>query len=176
MTLSDLSAIGSLVSGLAVLVSLIFLAAQMHQNTQAVRAVSSQAHAANMQDILSPIIIDGEVARIHRMGFDNLDALTDDERVRFFLIMSGIFRFYEAARLQWRRGQLDQEHWHQVEFQLRDIIRHSGVQTYWNLRRHWHSGDFGLWVDSLPKEKAERGLYDLLKIELSEPNSTSGEY
>jgi hypothetical protein len=103
MTLSDLSAIGSLVSGLAVLVSLIFLAAQMHQNTQAVRAVSSQAHAANMQDILSPIIIDGEVARFHRMGFDNLDALTDDERVRFFSIMSGIFRFYEAARLQWRR-------------------------------------------------------------------------
>ena len=160
MTLSDLASIGSLVSGLAVLASLIFVAAQLRQNTQAVRAAASQAHAANFQQLLSPMITEGDVARLWRTGFDRLNTLTDDERVRFFLILSGIFRFYEAARLQWRHGQLDEGHWHQVEFQLRDVIRYPGVQTYWKMRRHWHSREFSDWLDGLPRDAAARGLYE----------------
>ena len=161
MTLSDLAALGSLISGIAVLVSLIFVAVQMRQNTLAVRAAASQAHAANFQQLLNPMIQDGDVARVWRTGFEQLSTLTDDERVRFFLILSGIFRFYEAAHHQWRDGQLDEGHWHQVHSQARDIIRYPGVQTYWKMRRHWHSREFCRWLDALPTGQAAGGLYDL---------------
>lgn len=161
MTLSDLAAIGSFVSGVAVVVTLILLLLQMRQNTQAVRAAASQAHAANFQNQLTPLAANAQNARMFRLGIGGVEQLNEDERTQFLLICSGIFRFYDAARLQWRHGQLDDGHWHSVEAQLGDFIRHPGVQTYWAMRRHWHSPDFRDWVDGLPKEKPEREFYDL---------------
>src|SRR5476651_131803 len=101
MSLADLSSIGSFLSGVAVLASLIFVGFQLRQNTRAVRATASQAHASNLQQIVTPIVESGEVARLWRLGLSNFETLTDDERVRFVAYTSGLFRFYESARLQW---------------------------------------------------------------------------
>lgn len=62
MSLSDLASIGSFISGIAVLASLMFIGAQMLQNNRAIKAAASQAHAANFQQILSVAIENGEVA------------------------------------------------------------------------------------------------------------------
>ena len=159
MSLSDLAAIGSFVSGFAVLASLIFIGVQMRQNTQAVRAASSQAHAINFQHILTPLIETADVARIWRLGLGSIDSLTDDERVRFVVLVSGIFRFFEAARLQWRHGQLDSEHWQNIETNVRDFSTQPGVRVYWAMRRHWNSGEFRTWYESLPQPTAARDLY-----------------
>jgi len=161
MSLSDLAALGSFISGVAVVVTLVFLLLQMRQNTQAVRAAASQAHAANFQQLLNPMIEDGNVARLFRIGMGGVETLTDDERTRFLLVCSGIFRFYEAARLQWRHGQLDDGHWCSVDNQLREIIGYSGIQTFWSMRSHWHSPEFRSWVETLPRTKHERGLYEV---------------
>src|SRR5580765_5709256 len=50
MSLSDLASIGSLVSGLAVLVSLIYLGLQTHQNAKHSRALIQQGRAARVAD------------------------------------------------------------------------------------------------------------------------------
>lgn len=160
MSLSDLAAIGSFVSGVAVVVTLIFLLLQMRQNTRAIRAAASQAHAANYQSLLASIIEDGELARLWRVGLGDIEKLNDDEKIRFISLSSGFFRFYDAARLQWRHGQLDAEHWYSIDTQIRDTIRNPGVQAYWSMRRHWHSPEFRGWVDSLPKDNLARGIYE----------------
>lgn len=160
MSLSDLAALGSFISGVAVVATLIFLLLQTRQNTRAIRAAASQAHAANYQSLLASIIEDGEVARLWRVGLGDIEKLTDDEKARFIILSSGLFRFFEAARLQWRHGQLDAEHWYSIDTQIRDTIRNSGLQIYWSMRRHWHSPEFRAWVDTLPKENPERGIYE----------------
>lgn len=160
MTLSDLAAIGGFLGGAAVVASLVFVGLQLRQNTQAMQAAASQAHAANLQQIVSDIITNNDAARVWRQGLSSPDGLTDDERVRFVALVSGFFRFFEAARLQWRHGQLDSQHWHYVEHQMRDLIRQSGVQMYWRMRKHWHSREFCDWVEGLPAEKLDHELYD----------------
>ena len=160
MSLSDLAAIGSFVSGVAVVVTLIFLLLQMRQNLRAIRAAASQAHAANYQSLLASVIDNGEVAHLWRLGLGGIEKLTDDEKVRFVSLIGGFFRFFDAARLQWRHGQLDAEHWHSIETQIRDTVRNPGVQSYLNMRSHWHSPEFRAWVDSLPKESPNRGIYE----------------
>ena len=52
MSLSDLASIGSLVSGIAVLVSLIYLAQQTWQNAKHTRALIHQARSQQSIDIL----------------------------------------------------------------------------------------------------------------------------
>jgi hypothetical protein len=149
MTLSDLASIGSLVSGIAVLASLIFVGLQLRQNTQAVRAEASQAHSQNWQNIVTPIIDNGEVARLWRLCLGSINDLTDDENVRFLSLASGIFRFWEGSRLQWRHGQLDTEHWQYVERQIEDVAGASGIKDYWVKRGHWHSTEFAKWYETL---------------------------
>ena len=161
MTLSDLASIGSFVSGIAVLASLIFIGAQMLQNNRAVRAVASQAHAANFQQILAVAIENGDVARLWRVGLADLTALTDDERTRFLVLASSLFRFYEAARLQWRHGQLDKEHWENIVFQVSDFGSQPGIRTYWNIRKRWHSMEFRRWFESLSLDQTGFDPYGL---------------
>ncbi len=150
MSLSELSSIGSFVSGIGVLASLIFIGAQMLQNNRAIKAASSQAHAANFQQVLSVAIENGEVARLWRLGLADLSVLTDDERTRFLVLASSLFRFYEAARLQWRHGQLDKEHWENIIFQISDFGSQPGIRAYWTIRRDWHSTEFRQWFEALP--------------------------
>ena len=172
MSLSDLAAVGSLVSGIAVLASLIFVGFQLWQNTQAVRAAASQAHAINFQQILTPVIEDGDVARLWRLGLGNIDSLTEDERVRFVILVSGLFRFYEAARLQWRYGQLHSEHWQNIETSVRDLASQPGIKAYWTIRRHWSSGEFRSWYESLPQTTTVHRLYEK-PTETEQPTKTA---
>jgi hypothetical protein len=78
MSLTDLAAIGSFVSGMAVLASLIFVGFQLRQNTKAIRAEASQAHAQNWQQITMQIAGSLEAARIWRLGLNGIESLTDD--------------------------------------------------------------------------------------------------
>ncbi|HUO88976.1 MAG TPA: hypothetical protein VMU08_07370, partial [Rhizomicrobium sp.] len=51
MTLSDLASLATLVSGIAVLVSLFYLSLQIRQNTRHSRALIHQGRAARMSDM-----------------------------------------------------------------------------------------------------------------------------
>jgi hypothetical protein len=154
MSLSDLAAIGSFVSGVAVLASLIFVGFQLRQNTQAVRAAASQAHSQNWQQITMSLVECEDFARIWRLGVDDIDRLTDDERVRFYSFAGATLRFFEAARLQWQHGQLDSEHWHNVEKTATDFAATSGYKAYWAQRHHWMSPQFQEWYEALSQDRA----------------------
>jgi len=161
MSFSDLAALGSFISGVAVLASLIFVGFQLKQNTQAVRAEASQAHAANYFDIVGRISVNSDLARIFRMGLQDAYSLTDDERTRFIALVGGVFRFYEAARVQWTHGQLDKEHWQTVERNIVRLLGIPGVVTYWMMRRSWHSDEFQTWYESLPPQMNSGSIYEL---------------
>jgi hypothetical protein len=151
MSLSDLASIGSFVSGVAVAVTLVLLLLQMRQNTRAVRAAASQEHTAAYHSLTTHLIDSSAFANIWRRGIDRFDTLTDDERVSFFAFLSALFRFFEASRLQWKHGQLDKEHWHNIESNIRACAPIVGVQEFWKVRGDWHSPEFRLWFESLPR-------------------------
>lgn len=164
MSLSDLASIGNFISGVAVLASLIFVGYQLRQNTQAVRAGASQAHSFNWQQITMPVIESVDFARIWRLGLDDIECLTEDEKVRFYAFAGATLRFFEGARVQWRHGQLDPEHWHNVERTAIDFAATSGFRTYWAARHHWLSPEFQDWYNSLARNHALR-LYGMPPVE-----------
>ena len=127
-------------------------------NTQAVRAGASQAHSNNWLQIAMQVVESGDFARVWRLGVDDIESLTDDERVRFYAYAGAALRFFEGARLQWRHGQLDKEHWHNVEKTATDFAATSGFKSYWAARHHWLSPEFQNWYESLSQERA-RELY-----------------
>jgi hypothetical protein len=150
MSLSDLASLGSFVSGLAVLVSLLFVGFQLRQNAQAVRATASQAHSANYHSIVGPLSANAELARIWLNGLSHYEEQSNEDRARFILFTTGLFRFWEASRVQWRHGQLDKEHWQTVEETVRIFVSQPGIRSFWKVRGHSHSTEFQDWFESLP--------------------------
>jgi hypothetical protein len=159
MSPADLSSLGSFVSGVAVAITLIFLVIQMRQNTLAIRAAASQALSAAYADLSNITVTNADMARIWRLRLADLGQLNDDERVRFISYLSTAFRFIKSARAQWRRGQLDNEHWRALEGDIKDIAAQRGVKAYWALRRHWHADEFRKWLETLPQSETAPALY-----------------
>jgi hypothetical protein len=160
MSLEEASLLSQIISAVAVVASLIFVGFQLSQNTKAVRASSSQAHAAMYHALIASIINDEiQFARIWRQALADLNSLDDDGVVRFFAFASALFRFFESSRVQWLRGQLDYEHWHTIEQQAISLAAQPGIRDFWNIRRHWHCPEFGQWFDALDPKQA-RPIYN----------------
>src|SRR5215472_4818834 len=122
MSLSDLASLGSFVSGVAVLASLIFVGVQLRQNARAVQASTSLGHTTAYNQVVAPLLTEVGLARVWRIGLMDPNALDDDERVRFIVFCNTLFRFFEAQRLQWQLHQLSAVHWNVIEHITRDFI------------------------------------------------------
>ena len=171
-TLSELASVGSFVSGVAVLASLIFVAVQMRQNTQAVRAATSQAESLIYWQINQIVVTHGDVARLWRCGCADPKSLTDDEWVRYVSFLSSAFRVFEGAQLERRKGLLDKEHWDSLVAVMTDFASQPGVKAFWALRRHRQSMEFQRWFEVLLKSQDTTALYGRT-VQLGEPLTTS---
>jgi hypothetical protein len=173
MSLEQASLLAQIISAIVVVASLVFVGIQLQQNTKAVRAASSQAHSATYLAINTTITNDERgFARIWREGLGGLANLSEDDAVRFIVFTSGFFRFFEASRVQWQAGQLDDEHWHTIEQQAISFSAQPGIKSFWQIRRHWHCEAFQNWFETLPttearplfqREKGQEPVFELIR-------------
>src|SRR5215469_17016584 len=86
MTLSDLASIGSFVSGIAVLVSLVYLAIQVRQNTRNLRAQTAVSHY-QMVAHLDEMVADPRYLDAFDKGTRGDRNLNRDEFLQFACLM-----------------------------------------------------------------------------------------
>jgi len=102
MTLSDLASLGSLVSGIAVLLTLVFLLIQTRQNTVAL----ARAEAIAAQTAASPwrmaIVNDKDVARVIKAGSEDGELDQIDE-IRYQAFLNEVIWW---SALIWQREQI----------------------------------------------------------------------
>ena len=151
MSLEQASFVAQIVSAAAIIASLLFVGVQLKQATRAMRNSSSQAHSAIYSGVISTIIDNGEFASIWRRGLADPATLNEDEWIRFIACASTQFRFFESSRVQWLNGQLDGEHWQNIEAQVTSFAAQPGIRAWWKIRRGWHSGAFQSWFEALPE-------------------------
>lgn len=158
MSLDRWSSIAQILTAAVGVPSLIFVGVQVSLAAKAVRASSSQAHAA-MYHSLTESIVDNSTgfANIWSEGLRGAEGLPAEDRVRFFAFVSSLLRFFESARIQWRRKQLYREHWRAIEQQARYLAAQPGVQEFWQERRHWHCMEFQRWFGILIDQKEAQG-------------------
>ena len=78
MTLSQLSDFAQIIAAITVIPSLIFVGLQMRQNTRAVRASMSQAHANAYHEIMGRIYDSEELAKLYMKGAASSGATRHD--------------------------------------------------------------------------------------------------
>jgi hypothetical protein len=122
-TLQDLGNLGEFLGALGVIISLVYLAKQMQQNTTSVRAASFNSMVQNSIRLLEHAFIDSEFAKfLHRVE-EHPSPLTPEETVRWDAYMTAVFRHFGNLVYQYRVGALDQEMWESYERTLEFRLR-----------------------------------------------------
>lgn len=108
--LSTLSEVSQIISALAVVVSLIYVGAQINQNTKATQAAMRQAIADNDITYLMTSLDNSVLAlATHKYAY-NLE-LSEFEKSQLFARQHVNFRVFENAFYQYQQGLLEPETW-----------------------------------------------------------------
>ena len=122
-TLQDLGNLGEFLGAMGVIVSLVYLAKQMQQNTTSVRAASFNSMVQNSLRLLEHAFIDSEFASFLHKAEADPAALSPEEKVRWDAYMTAVYRHFGNLVYQHRVGALDQEMWKAYERTLKKRLR-----------------------------------------------------
>lgn len=142
MNWNALGAIADLSSAVAVVVSLLYVAAQLKASTRQVRQDAGRDLAARVSDTSLAVAADPELGRLLVQGGANPEALSPGDQARFRALMNSLFRGFEQQYLLRREGALDDESWGAVERMIRDWMALPGLQVYFRDRGDWYTTSF----------------------------------
>jgi hypothetical protein len=143
-------AVGELVGAVAVVITLIYLSAQVRQNTRAVRGARFDSLARGQADIFQALLINPALNEIQERGSNAWDELSVEEKRVCNLILVQNFRFWENAFYQWREGMLEPWLWESQKNVMLSHFYRPGVQQWWSQRRMAFSREFGRFLEDSP--------------------------
>jgi hypothetical protein len=141
MTLSDIASIGSLVSGAAVLVSLIYLGIQTRQNVRHSQALIQQGRAARISDTslrLAELRADAGINKC----FEGSPDVSQQDVARFLFICRSIFISAEDSYFQHKQGLLDGMVFASFEACVKSGMGARGLAAGWLLTANMYEPEF----------------------------------
>ncbi|MFI4968898.1 MAG: hypothetical protein ACHP7D_01740 [Lysobacterales bacterium] len=148
MSLSDLASIGSLVSSIAVLISLIYLALQVRQAERNQQAAIRQGRATRVVDI---ILAAGDPSCAEALPKGTVGAMniTPAEFGQFTAIYGAFLASAEDTFLQYNERLLSEAVFASFSESWRRTLAQPGVRALWKLRRHGFEAGFVAFMDGL---------------------------
>jgi hypothetical protein len=173
MTLSDLAAIGSLASGIAVVISLLYLSLQIRQTARNQRGTMHQMRASLSTEIMLHIA-EPELSRAFRAGLTGERDISETAFWQFFYAASGILRTTENAFTQHRDGLISEEHFESAKASARSFLASPGYLALWKATRLNREPGFREFMDQLATtvDGSARDLFELWKSFLQAQSST----
>ena len=148
MDLATLANLGEFIGGIAVLVTLIYLAIQIRQGTA---ALASNRHHEMLDLILTnnfaPISENREFAEFIIQAYESPDSLDAIDWMRFVHYAYGIFGMWEHAYISHKRGLIDDEIWAAWDLGCTSMFVNNGSRKFWEQERMAHSPKFRAYID-----------------------------
>lgn len=151
MSLSDLAAIGSFVSGVAVVFSFVFLALQIRQANRVQRSLMQQGRTTRNVEILLTIS-DPAVSETIAAADANCVAMDPTKIWSFYGLAGAVFWTYEDSFLQYQASALDAASWESDATTIRRLLRYPAYRVAWKMARDGMSGGYREYVDSVMLE------------------------
>jgi hypothetical protein len=153
MTIQDLGDIGDLIGGIAVVATLIYLAAQVRQNTAMITAQTVQASVDATQRVLLFRAEQPALRALFRKARTG-ENLTQDELEVLASYLQAVFMNFQARLMHHERGLFDQSVNESYELILRDYLVLDFVQRWWSFARELYGAAFRDHCDALIEELA----------------------
>ena len=152
MTLADLADLADVVGGIAVVVSLIYLAIQVRQNTGSIRSATLLANTSLWSSLLRDLAEPGTI-EAYATGLTGNKDISPMQYTQFFLICRGLFAAFENQHYQYRRGALDEDTYKGYERSIAEqCLAFPGFRIWWEQSRDVFSPAFVTRVDEMISE------------------------
>jgi hypothetical protein len=167
MSLSDLASLGSFISGLGVLLSLVFLYFQLRQVSAQVRlaernqqAAIQQQRSATIADISIVSAAEPAFADAVAKGMAGSPDMSSTEINQFRAYAFARFALSEDAFLQHRNGLLTREAFDSFVAKFAQAFVSAGVRVMWKWARTGFSAEFAEFADGLVAQAADAPSLD----------------
>ncbi len=164
MTLDDLGNIGELIGAIGVVVSLIYVAIQVRDNSRFVRENTESVKAAN--EITSneftgasyiAMLENPELLDIHVRG-DRGELLNESEKPRYNLLLRMAFEGHQTYFIQQKRGLVGSEIWDYWSRSMDTLCQNPGVASWWSKNGKRFDPGFQAYIDlKVPSADIEQG-------------------
>ena len=151
MSLQDLGAIGELVGGIAVIITLIYLALQIRQNTAVVKTTNYLNLSRDSDDFSRMIAQNKELNDLYLKGSENFNALSSNDQSRFNMIMSLLIHPYQSMFEVKNRGHIDEELMLNSFAILSTLLQRPGVLQWWETHKFWWTPEFQAFMAKLSR-------------------------
>jgi len=149
MSLSDLASLGSFVSGLAVLGSLVYLTLQVRQAERYQNSIAQQERAARLSDLQLRLATMADVFAKGNSGDDDL-SLTQLRQFRH-LTLAALFSGEDTFR-QHKVGLISNDVFDAYCSQMKNLARQRGWRVMWKQLRLTKAEDFREFMDQIVAE------------------------
>ena len=155
--------IGEIIGAVAVVVSLIYLAIQVRQNTQAQRTENFSRALDRVAAIQASLSQDSETALLVSKGVSDVASLTSKERIQFTWAMYELFGAFEFIFFASRSDEIPDEVWRRWEGASKFWLSFPGVRDWWSVRPIPFTDSFSQFVeaqlDNMPAEPESAARY-----------------
>jgi len=128
-------ALGELLGAVAVVVSLVYLSRQVHQNTTAVQTANAVTVQGNFQQLARMFYTDREMGDIVLRAMKDDDDMTPADRIAAYAYFFDFLKTAELAYYEFRNGDLDPQLW-EASFEFyHAYFTTPGFKAYWAERR-----------------------------------------
>jgi hypothetical protein len=170
MSLSDLASLGSFVSGVAVLASLVFLYFQLRQVNLQVRQTERNQQALIRQNRATRVVdlnmrrAEASLIDAIRKGQNGDDDITPTELAQYRYNCVAMFFNLEDTYYQHEEGLLNDAAFTSFVLGLRSLFGQMGMQVMWETNRPSFPADFVQFIDKIIAETRVAPPVDALAI------------
>ena len=155
MTLSDLGSLGEFLGAIAVVFSLIYLALQVRQNTNAMRASTYLGLTDGWQNFLMGL--EERDFELMSKAIQEPSSVTETELLRIYYRVRVTLRRYENDYFQYRSGNFDpaawEGYWRSIQ---QDTLANPLIVAMWKLQRTHFDENFSRVMDqAVPEVRAD---------------------
>ena len=162
MSWEAINAVAQLISSLGVVASLWYLAVQVHRSTRIARLSAQDAATTALREVTRPFAENAENGRIWRTGLENLDALSDDDKARFFHFAFQFLKAMETIHFHYIYGLMDESIWRGWGNLYKHYLASPGIAFYWSVRHNLFSERFQEFVADLDQPTQRLTVANLL--------------
>ena len=142
MNLNDLANLGQIIGAIAVVISLIYVALSIRQNTNAIRAATAQSVHEHYANWYNSFAGDETLSQIAINGLKDYGSLSETEKARFVALFMAFLSYGQNAFLKWRQGLLEPSLWIGWEQVLMNLIGAPGGKGLWKERAYIFGEEF----------------------------------
>ena len=155
-----LAAWGEFIGGIAVVVSLIYLASQIRQNSRLLKVSTTAALATSDIEFSKLLIADSELHRIYEEGLADRDSLPETERRRFDMFLNMMMRAFKRDYYFAQDGAINDSVWQGEKQSHLMMLLQPGARQWWGAfdqrsgtqMSSWYGDEFRDYVDGLIRE------------------------